>query len=331
MGIKMFGKEDWKICWLGCSALWNLARPPAYRSSFSDDFLDSMLSVLFQYAYVPKVVNTSLGAISNLALQNEFKGKIAEYIDLILPIINGYANESHICATSGGLLANLAVNDEVAQILVNKGALGTIGKMWEQQINDENFQRNTVAVLSNCLTADNFVYEILKNDLIEPLYQIVSVSSNVSVNTLVVNCFQVLQCESDFPTTTLHLSCHHGYTKLVVEKLSRQSNVLKFVDKKDARNAPPLLYAAAHGHIEIVQFLIKCGATFQYLLDESQVNEGIREAVAKSLREIQEVRMTYVHAIYDCTNKYKVDLGVAQIISAHIPSYDMFVAMNQFK
>ena len=35
-----FGEEDWRICWLGCSAIWNLARPEEFRHKFNPQTVD---------------------------------------------------------------------------------------------------------------------------------------------------------------------------------------------------------------------------------------------------------------------------------------------------
>lgn len=328
--VQKYGKEDWKICWLGCSAIWNLARPPSYRDKFTPACLECMLGVLFQYTYVPKVVNTALGAVSNLALQPEYKMVVSGYIDHILPIINQYAQESHICATAGGLLANLAVSDEVAEILVEKGALYSIAEMWKYNISDENFQRNTVAVLSNCLTATDFVNEILRYDLLEKLYEIHKESTNVSVTTLIVNCFQVLQVDPEFYTTSLHMCSHHGKYSLLKKKLAKMDNVDNFIDLKDGRNAPMLLYAAANNHTKVVELLIKCGANYSYLLSEDALEQKLRNVIISAGTEVEEVRQIYSEVIYVSTKHYKFPTDLSKIIGEYLAPFDMYKASNIF-
>jgi len=322
--IDSFGSGDWKICWLGCSAIWNLARPPSYRHAFKMEILDMLIRVLKRYKHIPKVVNTNIGAISNLALQTTFKMKIAENIDEILTIINDYTKASQICATAGGLLANLAVSDEVAQILVMKGALRTVSRMWKNKTTDENFTRNTVAVLSNCLTAEEFVPEVIRYNLVEHLYSLHRSSANVSVTGLIENCFQVLQCDPEVPVNSLHLACHHGELALLKEQLTKRDNVISIVNRRDRRRVSLLMYAASGNHLTLVRFLVKCGAETKSVLSREDISPELEATIDMAEGEIANVRAYFQRIIRIYSKDPRIPEALATLIASFLPPFDMF-------
>lgn len=47
--LSRFYTEDWRICWLGSSALWNLARPEEYRHLFSGSIISLLVTTFNQF------------------------------------------------------------------------------------------------------------------------------------------------------------------------------------------------------------------------------------------------------------------------------------------
>ena len=119
-------ESDHKLCWLGSSAVWNLARPPANRGIIGVSGVKLMLKMLKLHRMKEKVTNTSIGALSNLSLCDSLKNMIAQqkHVELILSVLSEYAQKKSLSVmTSGaGLVANLAVSDDHATLLVDRGA-----------------------------------------------------------------------------------------------------------------------------------------------------------------------------------------------------------------
>jgi hypothetical protein len=321
--------NDHKLCWLASSALWNMARPPANREIIGKNGVKLMLKVLsMHYIKHEKVTNTAIGALSNLSLCEPIKSLICkkDNIKLVLDVLNLYSkpnSRSVSVMTSGaGLLANLAVSDEHASTLLVNDALPVLIQLlqWrfvgENDSNDEEkenengnendnsventLHRNSCAALNNMVTAKFFIDKFLECNGIETVYSFIKHSKNELFINLLENCLTTMECDSNRPTTTMHLCALHNRVDLLknmIEKASTIDNdsdsdsdsdkdsdmvsvgshiwgkeskhfpVRELLNKTDGNNMTCLQYAALGKHYNVIEFLTKCGANTD-ILDE---------------------------------------------------------------
>ena len=102
---------DWKVCWLGCSALWNLARPQDTREAFTIEIIDLVLRAIRTHGSQCKLINTALGALSNLSLNDCLKTYVGTYhnIKSILESLREHFQDRHVACTGCGLIANVTL------------------------------------------------------------------------------------------------------------------------------------------------------------------------------------------------------------------------------
>ena len=92
-------QQDWKLCWLACSALWyvlvafclyetcffvsrNMARPGANRPQIGTEGAGVAIAALGAHPRNSRVANTALGALSNLALYPDLKNFIGKKVNV---------------------------------------------------------------------------------------------------------------------------------------------------------------------------------------------------------------------------------------------------------
>ncbi len=81
------------MCWLAMSAIWNLARPERCREQFEKSVLSLISQVLRTHFKVHLVVETALGALSNLVLYEELRMECGNSEESMLPLIISVINE----------------------------------------------------------------------------------------------------------------------------------------------------------------------------------------------------------------------------------------------
>lgn len=284
--LQQYYRDDWKICWLACSAIWNLSRPEEYRHCFSNSTCDLVMAILRRYSHQCKVVNTSIGALSNLSLHNNLKLHIAQEHNLesIFAISSKFINNIVSCTTAG-LMANLAVNDDIADTLVEMGAISMLTQMLNKGDIDRNFQKNIAAALSNLTTSDMFIRDCLINYTVEHLFILYETTLDVGIIGLITNCFTVLGIDpSAGMTTTLHMACYHDEIDLldilIVEEYFESYSFFD-VNAVDGFGFKMSHYALANDSSEIMFILIKFGASSDFLATEyvsKEMNKQIVEA-----------------------------------------------------
>lgn len=276
--IKRFYPQDWRICWLGCSAIWNLARPEEFRKQFNKSTVDLVLDILHFYKDNERVVNTAIGALSNISLDQNLKIYVgqAKYIERLLLVIDTHMKNRSIASTAAGLLANLAVNDSIADILVDSGVISTITNMLKLNSLEPTFQRNTAAALSNVITSILFTRECLKYKIIEHLFDLQENATTMGVVALIMNCFNALDINSERRTTSFHMMAHHGMYNLLnkelLENLCNESFDINFLDENEATL---LHYAIQREHRKLISLLILCGSDYKSICRESENNSEL--------------------------------------------------------
>jgi len=322
--LSTFYKEDWRICWLGASALWNLARPEEYRDKLTTETVDLMLNILKTYAGNKKVVNTTIGALSNLVLDSRLKYHLGqqENLPILLEVTEKHLYDESIACTAAGMLANLAVDDNIGNSLIICGVVKTITNMMNLRIREATFQRNTAAVLSNCLTSPYFLSECLEHRTVEALFDLQNSAVNIGVIALVINCFQSLDVNPDQPTSSIHLCCKHNEITILKRLLHEYYNRAA-LNVVDSRGYTPIVYAAIANHIELVTYLIKCGADYEVLKnDELNIDEHIFQRIDECLVLIENTRYLYANTV-DKSTKAEICSNVAGIVADFLSPYSM--------
>jgi len=325
--LQKFGNTDWRICWLGCSAIWNLARPEEHRYKFDCEIVDLVLNILEKYKTTCRVCNTALGALSNISLDTELKLYVGqpENIRLLLDIIECNLADQDVASTSAGLLANLAVHDEIADILVDAGCISTLTAMLNTLNRDPTFQRNCAAALSNVITSPVFIRESLECNAIEAMLDLQANAMSMGVVALMMNCFNALEIDPSYPTTTLHMCIVHGHCDLVYKKIIKSTNEGNTIDVNvvDGRGVSPLQVAVSYNDPETVALLIKCGADcekYQYLAPGP-----VKTAIYMAVQKVNTIRNVYKYTLHE---RMKISIDIAMVIIDFLPSSDMLFAVN---
>ena len=332
-------ENDHKLCWLGSSAIWNLARPPANRSIIGQQGVSLMIKMLKIHQNKEKVTNTSIGALSNLSLCDHLKTLIAkqENIKLILSVLNNYHKCSLSVATSGaGLIANLAVSDDFASILVEKGAISLLLKLlqWTHSNTsngDDTLYRNTCAALNNMVTAQNFLDVFLENCGVEAIFKFLKHNQNDLYTNLLENCLVSIEVDINQETTSLHLCSLHGRLNI----LKKMMKLYPFTDLNatDSKKMTVLDYAIMTKNNQIIAFLSKVGATKyqQNLLMDNDNDKEIKEIKA-AMNNGKTILKTahYVNQIAISKSLPSFPTDLCKLMVTYNNNVDMLHAINQY-
>lgn len=112
--------DDWKLCWFGASAIWNMARPAEARLRVGSS-VDTLIEMLRIHQGREQVAHTCLGALSNLALEERNADKMIgdgkEFFNLVFDTLKKHNGNRSVMTSILGLLANLAIRENEPPIL----------------------------------------------------------------------------------------------------------------------------------------------------------------------------------------------------------------------
>jgi len=317
--------EDHKLCWLASSAVWNLARPPANRSSIGSAGAKAMLRILKQHRKREKVTNTAIGALSNLSLLDNLKDMIAttENMDLVLAVLSHamLAERSSVMTSGAGLLANIAVSDDYAAKLIKHNALEIVLPLlkWEQE--EDTLFRNTCAALNNLVTAQGFLESFLRSKGLEIVLKFLEKHNDESFSGLLENCLATIDAEKDVETTSLHYSCYHG--KLAeFDYLYNQQRDFN-LNEADQRNMTCLDYAISSNHANLVKHLCKIGATQH---SQENIEQEIQIAICEGQKTLKDAIITNEKVIEDTLTHFPTDICKFVVSFQH--KVDLLDGMN---
>ena len=343
---------DHQLCWLGASAIWNLSRPPPNRSVIGEDGVGLMLEILRKYRGVEKVVNTSVGALSNLSLCHSLKGVIAreQNMDLILSVLAQYVGDGaepgsvSVMASGTGLMNNLAVNDDFATMLVRKDAVRMLLEIlkWDKEAAKDTLHRNACSALNNLIDARHFLDSFLEHRALEVIQSFLDrASSENDDNALCANLLQncLMEIEVDplhRDTTSFHLCADRG--NLHVLKRLIAEHPYHDLDAVDSEGSTCLDHAVRGKYLEIIVFLSKCGAvrcTETLNADDCDVDiDGngcaeIKEAVLDGKRTLQGVIDANRNVLIQTLPEFPT--AICHLVTSFIGNVDMLKASGQFK
>lgn len=308
--LKEFIHVDWKVCWLACSALWNLARPEQTRSFFCPKIINMIFEVIARYGDKPKVMNTCLGSLSNLSLSDPLKREVGSCrrLQCILNYLNSYTYDGPIASTGCGLLANLAVNDVVAQKLINLNTLHVVGKIGANYFDGKlsepqsNFQKNLTASISNLSTCATYKRHCVRHRIVELLFSCIDRFFDPEIQGLAWNALASLNLpasQEQMPgrTTSMHIACAEGWLEDVKNLLYHHGDFL--LTMKDFRGHLPIHHARENRHYDIIELLVSIGVP---QMGENCRDPLLSKCVQKGLRRLEQVQEKYTKVLVASSN-----------------------------
>lgn len=300
--IKSHG-EDWKLCWFGASAIWNMARPAEQREEVGAT-VGLLLEMLRRHQGREQVAHTVLGALSNLALHETNAPKVVtpESLDLIFDTLKLHKGSCQVMTSSLGLIANLSIAESVAATLAEHGAVrwvvSGLAAISEGAPNTETRQmllENGMAALSNLTFVEDFPRHFLLAQGVEMLCYILRNREefplvNEDDLPLLNNILQAVgltQQHAEDERLDLY-SLHQAaglldvpaaeVLRAMLEDPAQEAEAL--LDLVDGLGMRPLDYAVALERTELAAMLITSGAT---------VTDGMREtAVGTEMEDVIE-------------------------------------------
>lgn len=289
---------DWKLCWLACSAIWNLARPETTRPYFNIDAVNMIFNVMKCHGNHAKVMNTCLGALSNLSLNDKLKAEVGNENRLfeILKSMDHFCHCGIVSSTGCGLIANLAVDDTIANNLVRCNALNVISKIGQNYIGgnisdtSRGFTKNLTASISNLSTSPGYKKQCVRYCIIEILYIIIDAIRDEEIISLCWNALTTLsliqnQNEIHEPlvkeVTSFHVACKEGFIDEVKYLLKTHGGML--LRLFDFQRKYPIDYAHEYFRFEIIEFLISIGSPSiqQNLYETYQLQDALQNGLLR--------------------------------------------------
>lgn len=321
--IKQFYDKDWKLCWLACSAIWNMTRSNEARCEFPLSIVNLLMKVLVMQPQNQYVVNTALGCLSNLSLNHVLKRKIGEVENMLnlLRMMERNISDVTVSATAAGLIANLAVNDTIAHRLVDFGAIGTLRRMFSFEYDDVVFLRNSVAALGNCSTSSLFLERCIENKIVEILYGLLQINNDLSINALIANSLHALGLQVGSKTTSFHLASMHGLVN-AFDRLMFNNDEEEDIDfnSKDKNGQTMISYAIHGGHSEMVAFLACCDAKIGDEDLTKEISQDFQDIIKCSQKRAINVRNEYVYIL---NNTLPLNLDIITTINTYLSSHSL--------
>ena len=326
--------NDWKLCWLACSAIWNIARPVETRSLINPKVISLIFDILEKYKDTILVCETGLGALSNLMLYEDFKNRIRNkhlkfIVKLLVKFPTKISDNDALCKllTAGnGLITNLAHNDDLAIKLNKLDIVNHLINTLNFFIDEEHLIRNTCAALTNLSNIENYDEDLLKYNGIETLIKIYYKYNNIiQVQQLSIQALKdLVDINSIKNTTSLHISVKLELYDIVKYHISNGMDInvdeeLITYNDNDFKIRTPLLYAILNNDYGMIRFLISRKANYEYY--ENLLNDEHREAIKKGNQDLKEKHITRSKTISESSN---IIFDVSMIISSYEVPDDMF-------
>jgi len=325
--LKKYYDKDWKLCWKACSALWNMARSEDGRWHMDLELVSLLITIMIIYDDQKIVVNTAMGALSNLALNIVFKEKIGkpENMKELLRIIEKNSDQNKIFTTAIGLMANLAANTRMAKLLIEMGLMRLMKIFLESGCVTPTFLYNTVAVLSNCSNSSDFITEFVRNKLLESFAVTHGGGANLTLEMggLILHTLVPFGIEDPGMTTSYHLASKFGLTEIFYEFLKKhhKDEELDF-NLKDQYGRTLMSYAIENSQLEMVSFLARCGSYVTTDDIETNINPvavvKIRQIIGQNKVIVLETRKIYDEAIIKTS---PLNAHVGMTINSYISPY----------
>ena len=255
--------QDWKMCWLAGSAIWNLARPEPCRRQFDIKTLKLLYKVIKQHSKVHLVIETALGALSNLVLFEQLRNEAGQFeiLQNIVDIIKQHKKHCNVATASAGLITNLAHSNLIASKLTDIGTVGLVIQMMKFHSHDTHLQRNCCAALSNMASSAGYVQNLVENLGIERLFaalNLASINPASQIEPLAEQALLVVDIDwTQMRLSSIHVASKLGLYEAVYKILKQGIDVNTCVD---SHGNTALHYAIRYKKPEVARLLISRGA-----------------------------------------------------------------------
>lgn len=323
--LKAFG-NDWKLCWLACSALWNMTLSPEARSTTPLDAVDVFMDILKNHETHERTIKVAIGCLSNLSLNHLFRvyiGGNREHVQFLYDVILRNTDHVQIASTASGLIANLAVNDDIANLLVEMDFISCLKLMLECAYDDETFQRNVVAALRNVRTGDMFVVEALTNEIIEELFKLLDRTRIQDMVSLPITMIcSTLHASVPHRPSSYHIACYYGDMNVFDFLMEKNENCEDIIDfnMKDKFGHTLLTYAIEGGRREMVAYLISRGSS-PNSSEYFGLSAEMTNTIEKALEDANIAQSQYVEVLAKITARRKYPRTLIELIAKFVPRY----------
>ncbi|ETO36235.1 26S proteasome non-ATPase regulatory subunit 10 [Reticulomyxa filosa] len=320
--------DDWKLCWYTYFLL-----------QFDKPVVNLLYQVIEHYHEVHLVIETTLGALSNLVLSETLRNSCgsADILQNIIKVIDRHKHHSTIATVSAGLFTNLGHNDNIAFLLTESGAVELTIAAMKIHKEDICLQRNCCAALSNMATSASYLERLVNCFGVEMIMGAVGFR-DAQTEALAEQALSVADPHCiEANMSSLHVASRKGLYQSVYNILKQGMQI----NLQDAYGNTPLHYAIEHQHERITQLLVTRGALLHLQnkvmifkaikrdlfflftgksalkwLQEKKPEEEKRlaQAINQGVKELKVARLQMAKLIYDV--QQQVPLEVAQEIVA---------------
>lgn len=229
-----------------------------------------IVEVMEMHGYNALVMQTSMGALSNLCIDVDVKrelGKV-EVIRTVFDNMMRHRLDPKVLTSACGLLTNLAYDESIA-IDMAREAIPRIVCCMQRHPRDKHLQRNGAASLSNLSGTPHFVDALVSVKGIEALWQAIEMHpSDMDVIQLARGALNNISVNDE--TTSLHVAatfCKLDTTRSVIcldwDSFMRVDSTDRFGDTPLHAVLRTLLDTndKKWQRLDVVRFLIACGAS----------------------------------------------------------------------
>ena len=302
---------DWKMCWLGMSAIWNLARPECCRKQFHPSTLKLIYKVISKHNAVHLVIETALGALSNLVLCEKIRVQCGKFhiLQFLVEIIRQHVKHCNVTTASAGLVTNLAHSNEIASRLCEIGTIGLIISIMSHHSHDTHLQRNCCAALSNMSSASGYVHNLVECLGIERIFaslNLAALNPTSQIEPLAEQALIVIDIDwTKIRMSSLHIAAKQGLylsvykcLSLMMKQQNGDNNKYYNINVQDSNGNSALHYAIEHQHENVTKLLVSRGSDVGIEnkngvkpMDLINGNDGMRDAVDTGLRLLKNARL----------------------------------------
>ena len=338
-----------KLCWLGCSAIWNLSRPQSNRLLLGEPAVELMLSMMQRHRGNELVVNTAFGALSNLSVCGPLKSVIAEEanLDFLCSLMAEYLERRSlkVMMSGAGLINNLAINADHADLMLRGGSCSVNRMMldllqWtaddadaESEESHLTLHRNASSALRNLADCDQFLDDFMANRGIERLFLFIEHCKSQRITDFLKMCLHDIGVNADFATTSFHFCAWNGRLSVLRALLAEQPHF--DLDAADSTDWTVMDYAMASKEMHVLLFAVKCGANrhhFQLSGPHSQFTEtetiDIRSAIESGKAILNDAKQANRTALKNTLPSFPED--ICNFLATFNSNIDMLHGVGQF-
>ena len=273
------------------SQIWNLARPEHCRKQFdSSSTLKLICSVITKHSVIHLVIETALGALSNLVLFEKIRVECGKphVLQFLVEVIVEHTNHCNVATASAGLITNLAHSNVIAARLTDIGGISLIVHIMSQHSHDTHLQRNCCAALSNMSSSSGYVHRLVECLGIERLFaslNLAALNPSSSIEPLAEQALFIMDIDwTKVRMSSLHIASkkglYHSVYKCIVAMAEMASAT---IDVLDSNGNTSLHYAVEHEHEKVTKLLVSRGSDLAILNKAGKSPFDIAQAMKRDV------------------------------------------------